>query len=112
MPYEAIADFKLNEPAEQERDAYLKPTPPAEPFQPRVGRNRPCPCGSGRKYKKCHLPADEAEHDATRSLAATLPPLRDTRIGWIPARAGGTKGGSTTSWTLSVDRFLRALVGR
>lgn len=21
--------------------------------QPRVGRNAPCPCGSGRKYKKC-----------------------------------------------------------
>ncbi len=22
--------------------------------QPKVGRNEPCPCGSGRKYKKCH----------------------------------------------------------
>jgi preprotein translocase subunit SecA len=21
---------------------------------PKVGRNEPCPCGSGRKYKKCH----------------------------------------------------------
>ena len=21
---------------------------------PKVGRNDPCPCGSGRKYKKCH----------------------------------------------------------
>ncbi|MHC4123979.1 MAG: SEC-C metal-binding domain-containing protein [Planctomycetota bacterium] len=21
--------------------------------QPKVGRNDPCPCGSGRKYKKC-----------------------------------------------------------
>jgi preprotein translocase subunit SecA len=20
----------------------------------KVGRNEPCPCGSGRKYKKCH----------------------------------------------------------
>jgi preprotein translocase subunit SecA len=20
----------------------------------RVGRNDPCPCGSGKKYKKCH----------------------------------------------------------
>ena len=20
----------------------------------RVGRNEPCPCGSGKKYKKCH----------------------------------------------------------
>jgi SEC-C motif-containing protein len=28
----------------------------AEPYQretPRVGRNDPCPCGSGEKYKKC-----------------------------------------------------------
>lgn len=25
----------------------------------KVGRNDPCPCGSGRKYKKCHLPLDE-----------------------------------------------------
>ena len=24
---------------------------------PAVGRNAPCPCGSGRKYKKCCLPA-------------------------------------------------------
>jgi len=22
--------------------------------EPRVGRNDPCPCGSGKKYKKCH----------------------------------------------------------
>jgi len=21
---------------------------------PRVGRNEPCPCGSGKKFKKCH----------------------------------------------------------
>jgi preprotein translocase subunit SecA len=25
---------------------------------PRAGRNDPCPCGSGKKYKKCHLPID------------------------------------------------------
>ena len=24
--------------------------------QPKVGRNDPCPCGSGKKYKKCHGP--------------------------------------------------------
>jgi uncharacterized protein len=32
--------------------------PSAAPFQraePRVGRNDPCPCGSGKKYKKCCL---------------------------------------------------------
>jgi preprotein translocase subunit SecA len=30
---------------------------PAAPYvrdQPKVGRNDPCPCGSGRKYKQCH----------------------------------------------------------
>ena len=25
-----------------------------------TGRNEPCPCGSGKKYKKCHMAADEA----------------------------------------------------
>jgi preprotein translocase subunit SecA len=29
-------------------------------FEPRAGRNDPCPCGSGKKYKKCHLAQDEA----------------------------------------------------
>lgn len=26
----------------------------------KVGRNDPCPCGSGKKYKKCCLARDEA----------------------------------------------------
>ena len=26
----------------------------------KTGRNEPCPCKSGKKYKKCHLEADEA----------------------------------------------------
>lgn len=33
-----------------------------EESQPRLksaNRNDACPCGSGRKYKKCHLPEDE-----------------------------------------------------
>jgi len=25
-----------------------------QPDTPRVGRNEPCPCGSGKKYKHCH----------------------------------------------------------
>ncbi|MHB8745249.1 MAG: UPF0149 family protein [Gammaproteobacteria bacterium] len=28
---------------------------PAQRVAPRVGRNDPCPCGSGKKYKKCCL---------------------------------------------------------
>ncbi len=28
--------------------------PTAQQQMPRVGRNEPCPCGSGKKYKQCH----------------------------------------------------------
>jgi len=31
----------------------IKPQP-VQSLGPKVGRNDPCPCGSGRKYKKCH----------------------------------------------------------
>jgi hypothetical protein len=27
--------------------------------KPKLGRNAPCLCGSGKKYKKCHLPLEE-----------------------------------------------------
>jgi preprotein translocase subunit SecA len=30
------------------------PNPDAASQEPRVGRNDPCPCGSGKKYKYCH----------------------------------------------------------
>lgn len=33
---------------------------PARNKEPRVGRNDPCPCGSGKKYKQCHMKKDMA----------------------------------------------------
>ena len=38
----------------------------------RPERNDPCPCGSGKKYKKCCSAKDEAAHSA--SLAARAAP--------------------------------------
>jgi len=35
-------------------------TAPIKRERPKVGRNDPCPCGSGKKYKKCHGKDDEA----------------------------------------------------
>jgi preprotein translocase subunit SecA len=39
------------------REASLSSLPPERPLpvksEPKVGRNDPCPCGSGKKYKKC-----------------------------------------------------------
>lgn len=32
------------------------------------GRNEPCWCGSGKKYKACHLPIEEAERQTKRKL--------------------------------------------
>lgn len=41
--------------AQRRAEYYTSPQPP-QPRQvaPKVGRNDPCPCGSGKKYKKCH----------------------------------------------------------
>ena len=47
--------FSAGGPAEEEGDG--KPRPVV--VQKRPGRNQPCYCGSGKKYKKCHLPQDE-----------------------------------------------------
>ncbi|NLO79341.1 MAG: preprotein translocase subunit SecA [Xanthomonadaceae bacterium] len=40
-----------------EEAAAVQQAAEAQPFvreQPKIGRNQPCPCGSGRKYKHCH----------------------------------------------------------
>jgi hypothetical protein len=36
----------------------------------KIGRNDPCHCGSGQKYKKCHLPKDDAAKSAELAAAA------------------------------------------
>ena len=35
-------------------DAIPQSHTPVTRDQPKVGRNDPCPCGSGKKYKQCH----------------------------------------------------------
>ena len=47
---QAAADSKE---AGQQDDGGNKPKP-ARREEQKVGRNEPCPCGSGKKYKKCH----------------------------------------------------------
>ncbi len=36
------------------------PRPKRAVAAPKVGRNDPCPCGSGKKYKQCHLEQEES----------------------------------------------------
>jgi hypothetical protein len=55
--------------AQDEEDGWLPPlsaTPAHNPFRD-VGRNDPCPCGSGKKFKKCCLGKPEAEAQAVAS---------------------------------------------
>jgi len=53
--------------------------------RPKVGRNDPCPCGSGKKYKKCHgkdeerRPPNSAQRVAQRRAAIDAPTLRLAR---------------------------------
>jgi len=66
-----LMHLEVPEPAQQQPDnEAVQPTdavtravksaaarPPAQPTrrdEPKVGRNDPCPCGSGRKFKSCH----------------------------------------------------------
>jgi len=41
--------FSAEGPEEEDAPPQAPPEPPAK-----IGRNDPCPCGSGKKYKKCH----------------------------------------------------------
>ena len=90
-PYEA---FDLFEDSAGESSA---PTS-SEPLAPKTSRNAPCPCGSGKKYKRCHLRIEEAEFGDSRQAcgqervreverAATL--ARADRSLEIAARAFG-----------------------
>jgi hypothetical protein len=58
VPYEAFGLFDVEDAPRR---------PPSK--GPRVGRNDPCPCGSGKKYKKCHLASDEADRASERERA-------------------------------------------
>ncbi len=38
---------------------------------PKLGRNDPCWCGSGKKYKRCHLEEDEKKRSRQRAQTCT-----------------------------------------
>ena len=68
----------------------FSPRPAAAEASRELGRNEPCWCGSGQKYKRCHLREDlhkrvEAQYSA--QAAAKI------QGGMVPPR-GGKKGKS------------------
>ena len=57
MPIKKKSMQRGEDYAANEND-YYDPTPAVkqEPVKvaPKIGRNDPCPCGSGKKFKNCH----------------------------------------------------------
>ena len=49
---EAGQDYAADENDVYQGDTAVKRTPVQA--GPKIGRNDPCPCGSGKKYKHCH----------------------------------------------------------
>ena len=70
----------------------------------KVGRNDPCHCGSGLKYKKCHLPKDEAAHAAelaAQRAAQAEPAAEATPAGDIDADAPAAARPAAPARTMS-----------
>jgi preprotein translocase SecA subunit len=74
--------------------------PAAQPLQraaPKVGRNDPCPCGSGKKYKQCHGRADGAPPPAQQPRAAVVvrqDPAEEQRVAALAAEIKAATGGA------------------
>ncbi len=62
----ALPDGDDLELPEDLAEPMLVPEPARATGRSRTPRNAPCPCGSGRKYKKCHLAEDEERERAAR----------------------------------------------
>ena len=52
--HERVGQNGAFEPDDEDEDS-AEPQEPYVRATPKVGRNDPCPCGSGKKYKKCCL---------------------------------------------------------
>ena len=50
-------------------DAFKKAVGVENPVEPvkKLGRNDPCWCGSGKKYKSCHMESDNRRYSAARA---------------------------------------------
>jgi len=63
LPFESLAKENVDDPTQRERlgsyvaelRAYWQSKRQVVNLTPKVGRNDPCPCGSGKKHKKCCL---------------------------------------------------------
>lgn len=78
-----------------------------------VGRNQPCPCGSGKKFKRCHLGAVEAAPSPAPSSPRAMLHARDERLAADIIEHGKRRfGGETLVRRLSETLGDRASLGQ
>ena len=53
QPRRDLSQMRTNDPSQLSTNAEQKSRMPVH-VDKKVGRNDPCPCGSGLKYKNCH----------------------------------------------------------
>ncbi len=68
------------------RSKLIPLTPAEQPKAAPRGRNDVCWCGSGKKYKKCHLPTDEAKQ-REEGFAAQAAARSRAASGIVPGEA-------------------------
>src|SRR5262249_22399409 len=79
------------------------PTTPAPATHARPGRNEPCHCGSGRKYKHCCLEQDERLAAAARAKAASEAPAESPEAA-VPAPVRAPKHQTHQPWKATTSR--------
>jgi len=76
----------------------------------KIGRNEQCPCGSGKKFKKCCGGGEPPEKATGGRLAETLDQILEPRV--APGKPGRPAGRGNYEWTPEMDKALRELLGR
>jgi len=70
----------------------------------KIGRNDPCHCGSGLKYKKCHLPKDDAAKSAELAATAAAAAAAAQAKADAEAEAAEENEGGAAGATAAADR--------
>jgi len=70
----------------------------------RPGRNEPCHCGSGRKYKHCCLAKDEAKAAKARAKAAAEAAAQPPEEAAAPAPKRAPKPQTHQPWKATTSR--------
>ncbi len=73
-----------------------------------IGRNDACPCGSGKKYKKCCLDKDEGKNRKEREKAA----LNSAKVMAAEEKAAEDRGDKKPAAPQTQSGFLSKMAGK